>query len=119
MSYIQINIGGKLRGWKVNQLTLEEWSKRMGTSNTSAVYSAVNAGLIANCYVKGVEPDFTFEDVCDWCDQLLSSPEGVKTVELIKETFEKSDAYILTVKKLNDFKESLQDKKKAPRKKKI
>jgi len=118
MSYIQINIGGKLRGWKVNQLTLEEWSKRMGATNTSAVYSAVNAGLVANCYVKGIEPDFTFEDVCDWCDQLLATPEGLKTVELIKETFEKSDAYLLTVKKLLELKESLPDKKKVTRKKK-
>lgn len=116
MNYIQIEIGGKLRGWKVNQLTLEEWSKRMGTTNTSALYSAIYAGLIANCYVKSEEPDFTFENVCDWTDKLISTNSGMKIVEVIKETFEKSEAYISAIKRLQELTEAVSDKKKVRKK---
>ncbi len=119
MNYIQIDIGGKLRGWKVNQLTLEEWSKRMGSTNTSALYSAVYAGLFANCYVKNEEPDFTFENVCDWTDGLIATNDGMKVVELIKETFEKSDAYIQSLKRLQELKDAIDVDKKKVRKKKI
>ena len=93
MNYIQIEIGGKLRGWKVNQLTLEEWSKRMGTTNTSALYSAIYAGLVANCYVKSEEPDFTFENVCDWTDKLISTNAGMISPPTTKTTYDTIPGY--------------------------
>ena len=98
MNYIQIDIGGKLRGWKANQMTLELWSKKTSaeSSNSTSTYAAVYAGLMANCYVKSEEPDFTFEDVCDWTDKL-----GVTELEKIKTAFEESESYIATLERMN------------------
>ena len=70
MNYIQIEIGGKLRGLKFNQLSLEVYTKHVGTGMSSAIYATFYAGLVGNCYVKQEEPDFTFEDVTDWVDHL-------------------------------------------------
>ena len=94
MNYIQINIGGRLRGWKINQMTMELWSKlTYGSAEASTSnYAAVYAGLVANCYVKreeftktvdGKEVAATFEDVCDWVEQILDTPDGLNTMEMI------------------------------------
>ena len=77
MNYIQIEIGGKLRGLKFNQLSLEEYTKHVGTGTSSAIYATFYAGLVGNCYVKQEEPDFTFEEVTDWVDKIYE--EGKKT----------------------------------------
>ena len=76
MSYIQINIGGKDRGLKFNQLSLEVYTKHIDYNNavvTSTIYATFYAGLIGNCYVKKEEPDFTFEDVTNWVDEIFDS----------------------------------------------
>jgi len=115
MSYVQIEIGGKLRGWKVNQMTLEIWSKKtnLESETVSSNYAAVYAGLISNCYVKNEEPDFTFEDVCDWVDSLTDP----KIMELIKKTFEGSQVYIATLERMENVlkasKKDTSDKKKV------
>ncbi len=33
-------------------------------------YAVVWAALKANCIIKGEPVDFTFEQVCEWCDEL-------------------------------------------------
>ena len=91
MSYIQVEIGGKLRGLKFNQyahiIIQEKLDPEFPTAsiNTALFYG----GLKGNCFVKGEEltktvvalgpPDeagnekevpATFEDVCDWVDNL-------------------------------------------------
>jgi hypothetical protein len=76
MSYIQIEIGGKQRGLKFNQLSLETYTKNVGNEVSTAIYATFYAGLIGNCYAKQEEPDFTFEDVTDWVDKLYE--EGRK-----------------------------------------
>jgi hypothetical protein len=81
MSYIQIELGGKLRGLKFNMYALEEYTKRIGIaldqaikrnstdiSQATLVYACVYSGLIGNYYAKEIEQDFTFEDVTDWVD---------------------------------------------------
>lgn len=103
MNYIQIEIGGKLRGWKVNQMTIEIWSKLMNNDafGASTTYGAVYGGLIANCYVKQEEPDFTFENVCEWVDELQFNDAGRKVLESVKKVFEESQQYISVIDKLN------------------
>jgi len=90
MSYIQIEIGGKLRGLKFNQGALITISELTGETvqNSKAGYAVIFAGLDANCFVKREQPDFTLEDVCDWVDDL---PESV-VMEVI-ECFTKSKEY--------------------------
>lgn len=84
MSYIQIEIGPARevkkgeplttkRGLKFNQLAVELYVKKTNWINytdASEVYATFYAGLMGSCAVKQEEPDFTFEDVCDWVDDL-------------------------------------------------
>jgi glutaminase len=89
MSYIQIEIGGKPRGLKFNkmaQLTLQE--KIIPGNLMSGAYGLIYGGLIANCYVKGEEPEFTFEDACDWTDQLSD-----ETILKVQAAFQETEAY--------------------------
>ena len=77
MSYIQIEIGGQQRGLKFNKMAQLELADKIVEGNfMSGIYALIYAGMKANCYVKQVEPDFTFEQVCDWCDVL---PDEVLT----------------------------------------
>jgi glutaminase len=89
MSYIQIEIGGKPRGLKFNkmsQLLLED--KVQQGNLMSGIYALVYAGLRANDYVKGIESDYTFEEVCDWSDELTD-----ETFLKIQEAFQSTEIY--------------------------
>lgn len=72
MSYIQVDIGGKLRGLKFNQYAHIIIQEKVDPSfPTASINSALfYGGLKGNCFVKGEEPDFTFENVCDWIEEL-------------------------------------------------
>ncbi len=121
MNYIQIEIGGQLRGWKVNQMTIEVWSKSLNENafNSSSNYGAVYGGLIANCYAKQVDPDFTYEQVCDWVDELNLTDKGIAVMATIKEAFEASQYFIKIIEGLNvTLTKSQPDKKKIVPKKK-
>lgn len=95
MSYIQIEIGGKLRGLKFNQgalIVMQEKSDPETTAFTG--YALVYAGLKANAYVKGIEfvdkdgekeTPITFEMVCDWVDELADGVL-VSVMDAFKET---------------------------------
>lgn len=73
MSYIQIELGGKLRGLKFNQLAIEIAAEyRAGDSSAVIGYAVVYGGLRGNSYVKREEPDYTFENVTDWLDEIPS-----------------------------------------------
>lgn len=71
-NYVQIEIGGELRGLKFNQGANVEIQLKIGKSKNAmfGCYAVVYGGLIGNCFVKGIEPDFTFEDVCGWVDEI-------------------------------------------------
>jgi hypothetical protein len=76
MSYLQIEIGGKQRGLKYNQLAIEVMATYNDTETASAfMYALIYGGLRGNSYVKREEPDYTFEDVCDWVDNLKNKNE--------------------------------------------
>lgn len=116
MSYILLkDCIGEDRGWKVNMMAVELWTKNIDDTafNSTSVYSATYAGLIANCKLKQKEPDFTFEQVCDWVDEINLTNDGVKVLAEIKIKFEESQYYISLVKKLNEtLSELTEDKKK-------
>src|ERR1035437_959079 len=87
MSYIKIEIGGKDRGLKFNQGALIMFQEKVDKNNYAATtgYALIYAGLMANAYAKSEEVDFTFENVCDWTDEL--KPEVVLAViNCFKET---------------------------------
>lgn len=90
MSYIQLELGGKLRGLKYNQMAVITMTNYMDFNNLAATYgyALVYAGLVANCYVKREEPDFNFETVCDWVETL--TPEQLLKV---RECFESTQTF--------------------------
>lgn len=103
MSYILLkDCIGKDRGWKVNMFTIEKWGKGIDPDafNSTSTYAAVHAGLLANCKVKEEEPDFTYEQVCDYVDALNESGEGVNILEEINKVFESSQYFVRLVEKL-------------------
>lgn len=112
---MQINIGGKLRNLKYNQLALEEIIKSdiSSISGMGASYTIVHAGLIAACYVAREKVDFTFENVCDWIDELIKTKEGVTGVTQAVEAFTISTAFkeLIPITELRP-----EDKKKAVKK---
>lgn len=110
MSYIQIDIGGKLRGLKFNQLAIEIISTHNDTAtNTGFLYAMIYGGLRGNSYVKREEPDYDFEKVCDWVDEMSNKEEEiVKITACLTET----QIWKELVKKGQEVKEEA-DKKKA------
>lgn len=114
MSYIQINIGGKLRGLKFNQgavIIMNEISAQ--DPNPLTTYAMIYGGLKMNAYAKRVEfidqietdeidskgnkiikdVPITFDTVCDWVEQLeddvlLSVMDCFKETQIYKKTLE-------------------------------
>lgn len=93
MSYIQVKLGGKDQGLKFNQLSIELFTENVNYEaiDTSSIYAIFFAGLTGNYYAKRKEVDFTFENVCDWCDELYES-EPAKITEVC-EVFASTNAY--------------------------
>lgn len=97
MSYCKINIGGKERGLKFNNLAMiimgEKTSKQY--PNETAAYAMVFGGLVGNSYAKEEELDFTFEDVIGWVDN-LTIEDSTKIAEAFQasEAYKKTEAYI-------------------------
>lgn len=107
MSYIQIEIGGKLRGLKFNQMAVVILAQKADYQNFAATgnYAMIYGGLKANCYVKSEEPDFTFEEVCDWVDSLSQ-----ETLTAIDNCLQEAESYKRLLEK--GQKETVIDKKK-------
>jgi hypothetical protein len=127
MSYIQIEIGGKARGLKFNQMAVEVFTQHLTDVgfDTSTVYAMMYAGLVANCYQKQEEPFFTFADVIDWVDAIVDSGD-TSSIEKVKLVFQEITAYkIWAVKFQERIKEQLSstvdttDKKKVKMKKSL
>ena len=93
MSYIQVKLGGNDQGLKFNQLSIELFTENVNYEavDTSSVYEIFFAGLMGNYYAKRKEVDFTFENVCDWVDELYQN-EPAKVTEVC-EVFASTNAY--------------------------
>lgn len=72
MNYVQVNIGGQLRGLKFNELAYTEFYSKVDLNNYVGTfnYAAVWSGLMSNAYVKREEFTVTFETVCEWVDEM-------------------------------------------------
>jgi hypothetical protein len=98
--YIQIDIGGKLRGLKFGMLAVEgiveEAARYKGDkgniSGTKTAYDLVYYGLLNNCEVKKIDPDFTYEDVTDWVEELTMTEDGKGSLQQVSKTFIESRA---------------------------
>ena len=102
MSYIKINIGGKERGLKFNQMAMIIMGEKTDKENitASAAYALIYAGLRANTYVKSEEPDYTFEQVCDWVDLLsVDDIQAINNAFIETEAYKKGSAYVADLQK--------------------
>ena len=114
--YIKANILGKERGLKFGLLAMQNISsdiekyKQFGTDNTMTLTSIIYWGMVNNCLQKREDPDFSFEDVCDWVDSNIDQAE---LFESIAKAFE--DNSIL--KSLDEKKTKLTPKQKTAGKK--
>ena len=74
MSYVQIKLGEQERGLKFNQLAIELIAQyNDGATSSGFLYAMIYGGLRGNSYVKREEPNYTFEQVCDWVDAIEKS----------------------------------------------
>jgi hypothetical protein len=105
MSYLQLEIDGVKRGLKFNQMAMVILSQKTDKDNAEATagYALFYAGLKANCFVKQIEADFTFEDSCNWFDKLTN-----EQVLKISEAFNSTQEYLKDLPK-----EKPTDKKKV------
>ena len=81
--YMQADILGRKRGLKfgtiaIRQITLysEKNGKALGeTLDLALIPIIVYWGLFNNCYIKQEDPDFTFEDVVEYVEDNISTPD--------------------------------------------
>lgn len=111
--YTQINIGGKLRGWKWGKWALEFYMRSLKLKENETVDNVMSsenfdriayAGLRMNCYMKQAEPDFTFEDVVNWlevvhADEVIKINEAIADSPLMKDYMPKKKRGRVTYKK--------------------
>lgn len=95
--YIQINIGGKPRGIKFTMWAMEKMDKLQRSlpepSLLDTTAAMVYSGLANNCRHAKREPDFTFDDVLLWVDELLDSEEGRATIQKVNDALAESNTY--------------------------
>lgn len=91
---ITLQLGGKERTLKFNMRALETLSevKLAGDLGLSSVAVVVYAGLIGWHYVKQVKPDFTFEDVSEWVEEITLSGD-TQILSDINDCFSNSRAF--------------------------
>lgn len=67
---------------KFNQLALEVYTDNLdfNSGGVSAIYSTIFAGITGGAYVKRLELDLTFEDICDFVDIQMQTEEGIKLI---------------------------------------
>ena len=82
--YIQADILGRTRGLKFGMLAVQQIGMEMqklgkvfgdNSIDLAAVPVIIYWGLFNNCYIKKEDPDFTFEEVVDFVDENISSPD--------------------------------------------
>lgn len=83
---------------------------------SSTIYATFYAGLMGNCKVKSEEPDFNFEDVCDWVDKLYE--EGKKEeIEKVCDVWADTHAYKEWLKEFNERLATILEPDAKPKKK--
>ena len=119
--YIRAYILGEERGLKFGNLAAENIVVRLtqlgiatGGSNYSGamISTIIYWGLFCNCIAKEVEPDFSFEDVMDWVDDMTNepTPETAEMLTRIVRTYEESKAARSVLSKLERMTEELKKK---------
>jgi cytochrome c1 len=115
--YINVNIGGKERGLKFNQMSLEVFTKNLDENaiKSTSIYATFYAGLVGNCYAKREEPDFTFEQVVDWVDELYETDQS--TITKVCDAWEETNVFRTWLAEFQDRINTILGKEKKSKKK--
>jgi hypothetical protein len=81
---LTIKIGGEERPIKFNRYAIILMRKHADPQNydASVNYAMVYGGLMGAAYVKRMDVDFTFEQVCDWVEELPAETIAAVDAEL-------------------------------------
>lgn len=105
-NYIQVkNFGGADRGLKFNNGAMDVYFQRINyvEVGASAIYAAFYAGLIGNDIAKGVQSDYTPEQVSEWVDELYEQNRE-QEIEAVCNMLAETNVY---KKRLEDLKEKI------------
>ena len=119
--YIRAYILGEDRGLKFGNLAAENIMVKLtqlGIATGGANYSGamistiIYWGLFCNCIAKEETPDFSFEDVMDWVDDVTDepTPETAELLTRIVRTYEDSKAAKSVMTKLEKAVEEIKKK---------
>lgn len=110
-NYLQVNIGGQLRGLKFSNGAYVTFYETVDHNNylASFYYAVIYAGLKANSYAKREEFTESFETVCDWVDA-MSEEDKAAALKVFSET-EYWKKQIDEGKKLESVTETVEEKK--------
>jgi hypothetical protein len=96
-NYIQVDLGGKKCGLKFNFGTLEHIERETGedplgftisgSKLISNVAIVIYAGLLSNAECKGVEPDFTKDEVTRWVRQIEDMTIVTDVIEVFQSAY--------------------------------
>lgn len=117
MNYIELNLGGQLRGLKFNNAAVDTYWQRVHLTEIAAstVYATIYAGLIGNDIANGQQSTFTFKDVSEWVDELYNEDES--KIKEACDLFAETDSYKKRLEKIKDKVRALREegevKKKA------
>lgn len=94
MNYLQIEIGGKLRGLKFNQGAVDIYLTKLNYTEVGAstIYAAFYAGLMGNVIAKGEQSDFTYEEVTEWVDDIYENGKE-EIIKQVDSVFTETNAY--------------------------
>ena len=94
MNKLIIELGGKERTLKFNNIFLREFQKKQQEENDeiSNISIMIYAGLKAYSVVSETKLDATFEDCCDWAEEMILQNDSDK-ITAILEAFQESNIY--------------------------
>ena len=113
---ISILLGGEIRPLTFNQYALRlYWQQiekaQLNSLQIYAMYALVWAGLNGAAFAKQLEFNISFEQVCDWVDELSLSDEGQQALYSVDLLFSENDLY---KKQLGNIKDAIRLLSQAP-----
>jgi hypothetical protein len=112
--YTEITINGRKAGLKFNMYAIEQFETIKGRNgNIKNFTTIIYAGILGNAYVKQVEPQFTFEEVSDWVEELVLNGDTEGELNRVSEIFTNSQVLRTLIDKANKNGEPAEEQKKT------
>src|SRR3954467_9280312 len=111
--YTEITINGRKAGLKFNMYAIEQFETIKGRNgNIKNFTTIIYAGILGNAYVKQIEPQFTFEEVSDWVEDLVLNGDTDGELNRVSEIFTNSQVLKTLIDRTNKNGEPAEGQKK-------